>query len=348
MVMATRMNTNSLFEELREDGFYSGQCTVTLDNPAGLITGCASVRIDWGSRAEAEISIDGFQAPPEYDNNLVAFLNASAPKRTDGGVVIPIPATAEERRISALAVETESGTFTATSGLFINPIFWGLDNQETVSITLNDLVLSRRTDAIPKYWLLPLQGPFAEYHRPQVAPPHLLALDGEGYIPFSADGKDCGVQIFGKEKAPKHGLATYDAVAFGERHGSADTLKGIWAALPTGLQNALSFSIGADVTAPWIELRGEDGRLIRRFFYHIGRRLTEDGFGAFSPVNEFQPNSGIGPFLKAFFSTPTEKSGIMHLTNPTRTKYCLPGAAIKGELWLMSSQPKSCWAKLEA
>jgi len=301
------MDRNSLFQDLHDDGTYSGPCEVALDNPAGQITGKATVRVASESRAIAEISITGFQAPPEYGNNLVAFLNASLPRRTGKGVVVSIPASATERRISSLSVETESGTFTATSGLLANPVFLGLGSGETLSLALNDLVFSARTDETAKYWLMPLQGPFAEYHRPRAAPPHLLALDGEGHISFSADGRACGVQSFSKDKSPKHALATYDAIAFGELLRSADTLEGTWAALPRGLENALSFSIGADVTAPWIEVRGEGGQLIQRFFYRIGRRLTEDGFRAFSPVNEFQPDSGIAAFLRAFFSTSTEK-----------------------------------------
>lgn len=301
------MDRDSLFEQLHEDGTYSGPCELVLDNPVGQISGNATVRVAGKSRAEAEISIEEFHAPPEYNNNLIAFLNASPPRRDGDRVVVSITATTNERRIASFKVETEAGTFTATSGILSNPIFWGLSNNESISVVLNDLVFSRRTDATAKYWFLPLQGPFAEFYRPRAAQPHLLALDAGGYISFSADGRPCGVQIFGKDKSPKHALATYDAVAFGELCPSVDTLERIWASLPTGLQNALSFSIGADVTAPWIEVRGENGQLIRRFFYRVGRRTTEDGFQAFAPVNEFEPNSGIAPFLKAFFSTPPEK-----------------------------------------
>src|SRR6267378_8228439 len=118
------MDRDSLFQELRDDGIYSGRCIVTLENPAGCITGQASVRVTTESRTEAEISIDGFQAPPEYNNNLVAFLNASLPRREGERVVVPIPATGNDRRISSLTVETESGTFTATSGILVDPVFW--------------------------------------------------------------------------------------------------------------------------------------------------------------------------------------------------------------------------------
>lgn len=301
------MDNHSLFQELRDDGTYIGPCTVILEDPTGSVTGQASMRVATETCGEAEISINEFQAPPEYNNNLVAFLNASLPKREGERVVVSIPATGHDRRISSLTVETESGIFTATSGILINSGFCGLNNNKTISLVLNDLVLCRHTDAIGKYWLMPLNGPFAEYHRARSVPPHVLVQNGESYIPFSVDGHACGLQIFGKGKSPKHPLATYDAIAFGEISMSADTLEGMWAALPSGLQNALSFSIGADVTAPWIEARGEDGELIRRFFHRVGRRSTQDGFGAFSPVNERRADSGIGPFLNAFYSVSTER-----------------------------------------
>jgi hypothetical protein len=299
------MNNKSLFEELRDDGTYIGPCTVVLEEPTGSVTGQASLRIGSETRSEATISIDEFQAPSEYDNNLTAFLSASLPKRDGGQVVVPIPATGHDRRISALTVDTGSGIFTAASGILTNPGFCNLN--DTFSVVLNDLVLSRNTDLIAKYWLMPLNGPFAEYRWPRSVPPHVLARNGEGYIPFSVDGRACGLQIFDEKKRPQHPLATYDAIAFGEIGASADTLEGIWATLPDGLQNALSFVIGADITAPWIEVRSEDGQLLRRFFHRVGRRSSEEGFGALSPVNEHMQHSGIGPFLNAFYSISSER-----------------------------------------
>src|SRR6266403_2695710 len=100
------MDRDLLFQELRDDGIYSNPCTVTFENPVGSISGQASVGVAAESRTEAEISIDRFQTPPEYNNNLVAFLNASLPKRDGERVVVPMPATATERRISSLTVET--------------------------------------------------------------------------------------------------------------------------------------------------------------------------------------------------------------------------------------------------
>ena len=296
------MNTDALFQELPDNGTWSGACEVTMQNPVGKITGTATVHVTADSHPEVTISIDGFQAPPEYGNNLVAFLNASPPRRRDGGVLVAIPASADERRISSLEVKTESGTLIATSGLVTTPVFWGFGSNETLSLTPNDLNFFRSTDKEANFWFMPLGGPFAEFYRPTSAARHLLTLDNGGFISFSADGRVCGLQIFGEGKSPKHPLATYDAIAFGEVRGPANAPEAIWAEVPRGLLSALSFTIGADVTAPWIETRGEDGQLVRRLFRNFGRRLTEDGFGAFSRVNELRQGSGVEPFLAAFFS----------------------------------------------
>ncbi len=99
----------------------------------------------------------------------------------------------------------------------------------------------------------------------------------------------------------------YDALAFGELRGTADTVEAIWGELPVGLLSALSFAIGADVLAPFVETRSEAGHLVRRFFIRAGERLTEPGFPGFTHLNEFQPNSGIGAFLQGFFALPEDK-----------------------------------------
>ena len=74
------MNTDCLFQELG-DGTYSGRCTVGMDGPVGQVTGPGTVRTDQNSKCEAEVSIEEFQAPPEYGGNLLAFLNSSPPKK---------------------------------------------------------------------------------------------------------------------------------------------------------------------------------------------------------------------------------------------------------------------------
>jgi hypothetical protein len=131
-----------------------------------------------------------------------------------------------------------------------------------------------------------------------------MALEGEGISTFSVNNLECGLQMFDASKRPSHSVAVYDALAFGEVNGSPVSLREIWDAVPSGLTEALSFAVGADVTAPWIELRAADGSLVRRLYFHIGHHSSPEGFAAFSKINEFHQGSGIGAFLKAFFWLP--------------------------------------------
>ena len=265
------MNADCVFQDLNADGTYSGRCTFSLDDPVGRVTGTATLRIGSNSKTEAEVSIEEFEAPPEYGENLLAFFNASPPKRQGEQTVVTIPVTVEERRITSLTVETVKGTFTASSGLLITPVFLGFGSKETLSLVLNDLAFSPHAGLAPKYWLIPLQGPFGEHYLKRAAPPHIMALEGEGISTFSANNLECGLQTFDASKRPSHSVAVYDALAFGEVNGSPVSLQEIWDAVPSGLTEALSFAVGADVTAPWIELCAADGSLVWRFYFHIGQ-----------------------------------------------------------------------------
>jgi hypothetical protein len=296
------MNTDFLFQELSADGAYSGRCTIGLENPAGHLTGRGIIRIDQSFKSKVELSIEEFEAPPEYGGNLVAFLNASPPKKKGTGTVVSIPASTDDRRIASLTMDLETGGFTATSGLLFTPVLMGFGANETLSLILNDLAFTPRKNQTPKYWFVPLQGPFGEHFLGRPLPPHPLALDEGGVIRFDSNGFGCCLQIFDPKNKPSHPMAMYEAVAFGEVRGLCGTLRETWDTIPRALVEALSFCLGADVTAPWIELRADDGSLSRRFYFHVGHRVTPEGFPAFTNANEFRPDSGIGPFLTAFFA----------------------------------------------
>jgi hypothetical protein len=301
-----QVNTDCLFQKLGDNGNYSGPCELVLDVPSGIVRGTATVRVANNSQSEAEVAVEEFQVPTEYEDNLLAFLNASPPRREGERTVVSIPANTGERHLTSFTFETKTGTFSASSGLLSTPALWGFGSNG-ISLVLNDLTFRPRHDKAAKHWLMPLYGPFGNHYLRRAAKQHLLAVDGTDFISFAADGLDCGLQVFDPEKKPVHAIATYDAIAFGGLRGSPSTLEQAWGAIPSGMVEALSFAAGADVTAPWIELRGDDGSLVRRFFSRIGHRSTEDGFAAFSKVNESCADSGIGAFLTAFFVLPSEE-----------------------------------------
>lgn len=301
------MNADTLFQELKVDGTYSGYCTVGLENPDGKVRGNATIRIDQNSKNKVEVSIAEFEAPPEYGDSLMGFLNASVPKKHGTGTMIAISVTTDERRIVSLQMETDEGTFTASSGLLATPFWTGFEEDPKLSLTFSDLAFTPHAIKPAKYWFVPLLGPFGDHYIGRPAPPHPLALGERNIIAFSAEGLSCGLQLFDPEKRPSHPMATYDAIAFGELPGSVQSVEETWDSVPRTFLEALNFAIGADIVVPWVELRADDGSLVKRFYIHLGRKSSEDGFAAFCKINEFSPNSGIGPFLSAFFAVPEEK-----------------------------------------
>jgi len=302
------VDRKQLFQGLNDAGTYSGRCEVTFEKPFGHLCGQATVTVE--SRPEVNLEVSTFEIDPTYGNSplaLQAFL-LGEPLRAEGtGVKLTVHAHTEDRRPSSISVETDAGTFSATSALLNPPMFLSLRQDKALSFIPNDLTFASLTKETAKYWLMPLQGPFAKHFLRRQGPPHPMGLDNAGYYPITADGRACGFQMFEAGHNPRHPLATYDAIAFGELRSSVNTVDAVWEELPVGLQAALNFAIGADVLAPWIETRTEAGHIVRRFFIRLGEHVTEEGFPAFTKVNEFQPDSGIGAFLRDFFALPTAR-----------------------------------------
>ncbi|MGB2888078.1 MAG: hypothetical protein WBC04_10300 [Candidatus Acidiferrales bacterium] len=188
------MNSDGLFQELRDDGLYSGRSKVVLADPFGSVSGRATVRVTHNSRSEAEVSIEEFEAPPEYDNNLVAFLNASPPRRQGDKTVVSIGVDFDDRLVTSFELDTDAGIFSASSGMLRTPVLWGFRPNETLSLVLRPYIQSTRQQD-GEVLAYPLQGPFENHHLARRRPSnHLLALDGASFIPFVVDGHDCGRQ----------------------------------------------------------------------------------------------------------------------------------------------------------
>jgi hypothetical protein len=300
------MKVDTLFQALT-GGTYSGRCSVGLENPDGNVRGTATIRVDQNAKNKAEVLIEDFDAPPEYGGSLMGFLNASVPKKRGTGTMIEIAARTDERRIVSLEMQTDEGMFTASSGLLSTPFWIGFEEDRKLSVVFSDLAFTPHDAKSAKYWFVPLQGPFGEHYIGRVTPAHPMALGERNIITFSAAGLSCGLQLFDADEKPIHPMAAYDAIAFGELQGATTTVEETWDAVPRAFLEVLSFAIGADVVVPWIELRAEDGSLVKRFYIHVGRKSSEDGFATFCKVNEFSPNSGIGAFLSVFFALPEAK-----------------------------------------
>ncbi|MFY9530189.1 MAG: hypothetical protein WAR24_14865 [Candidatus Acidiferrales bacterium] len=155
------MNSDGLLQELRDDGLYSGRSKVVLADPFGSVSGRATVRVTHNSRSEAEVSIEEFEAPPEYDNNLVAFLNASPPRRQGDKTVVSIGVDFDDRLVTSFELDTDAGIFSASSGMLRTPVLWGFRPNETLSLVLRPYIQSTRQQD-GEVLAYPPAGPFRE------------------------------------------------------------------------------------------------------------------------------------------------------------------------------------------
>ncbi|MGA9391164.1 MAG: hypothetical protein WBV69_12025 [Candidatus Sulfotelmatobacter sp.] len=292
-----------MVEHVPEDGTYSGSARMLFRDPEGSVDGKATIKLSADGHAIVRIDVDRYSIPAEYRNLLMAFLQGSKPEQA-GGVRTTFH-IGEANRFGSLEVTTAEGTFRADSALVGGGQFrpFGGDDEwfEVVPYGLELLAADAGPDEI---WCAPLFGDLAEYERCANA---CLMNGRTPYLHFVADGRNCGLVIFGSgDTVPvpdgKFGAAVFGVV--GNR--KANRPDEVSALIPWGLFAALSFASGSDIQAPWIELRGCNGELKRRFHLRHGGTLSEGGFATLSRFDSAAPNSGIGEFLRLFFGLPEE------------------------------------------
>jgi hypothetical protein len=216
------VDTTEFFEGLNDSGHFSGRCDITFDEPMGRLSGQATVTVE--ARPEIRLVISNFEIDPAFGNSplaLEAFLLGEPLKRQGEGVMLTVHANKEERRPNGISVETDAGTFSATSALLNPPMFLAFSQDKTVTFFPNDLTFTSLMKEATRYWLMPLQGPFAKHYLHRQGPSHPMGLNNAPFSPFTADGFACGFQMFEAGHNPRHRLSDYDAIAFGEVHGFA-------------------------------------------------------------------------------------------------------------------------------
>jgi hypothetical protein len=288
-------------ELVPEDGTYNGSARMLFRDPEGSVDGKATVRLSADGHATVRIDVERYSIPAEYHNLLMVFLQGSKAEQT--GDVRTTFHIGEANRFGSVEVTTAEGTFRADRALVgggeFRP-FAGEDEWfEAVPYGLELLVAD--TD-LEEMWCVPLFGDLAEFERCANA----CLLNGRTpYIHFDADGHDCGLIIFGSGDAVPASDRKFSGAIFGiVGNRQASSPDEVSALIPWGLFAALSFASGCDIQVPWIELRGRNGELCRRFHLRYGGTNSERGFPAFSRFDSATPNSDIAEFLRLFLSLP--------------------------------------------
>lgn len=297
----------NLQELVSSAAIYRGSATVSFCSPDGEVSGPAALTIPPDGHVTLKIEIQQHSIPQEYHGLLMPFLSGQVPE--------PIANGATEFRgggnhkINSLRVETEWGSFVASralvtrqhSGMFSN-------NGAAITIVPNDLAFFPVDPSPEEEWWVPLFGDLSEFQGTETA---CSIADHNPYISFEADGAPCGLEIFDPDNQSSGNKCT--GLIFGvvgdRPHQTADEVRRL---LPAGLIAALSFASGSDISGPFMELRGLDGRLGRRVHVRMGGAPQKDGFPAFTRVDSTGPDSGLGAFLKRYFGLlPEDRSRLI-------------------------------------
>ena len=296
------LNRDNLRDFIPEDGTYKGVARISFRAPDGEVTGPGTIRVSPDGHVVVRVDVEQYSIPREYREFLMGFLQGDLPEPTGtGGTIFRIGGTHRtgtlEVKVSEHCFRSDRALVSRTHGnFFTNENAWF----EVVPFGLELSVDAAHSEAI---WCMPLFGSLSEFERCANA---CFVNEQTPYIHFDSDGHACGVLVF--PPMDESSDREFSAVIFGEiggrAHGTLDEISNL---LPWGVFAALDFASGSDVRAPWLELRGHDGKLKRRVHLRFGGDIAEEGFPTFSRFDSANPGSGIAEFLRCFFRLPPQQ-----------------------------------------
>jgi hypothetical protein len=294
------LSREKLRESIPEGGIYKGSAEISFCAPEGTVWGQATISVSSTGYVSVKVDIERYSIPDQYRDLLMPFLEGVAPERSATGTTTFRLGGREKEMVGRLKVETPEGHFRA-SCVLVGQCHFALlgEGNPWCEVIPHDLEFSTGNSGPEEIWCMPLFGDLSKFY----GCANTCFIDGPmPYIHFSADGHDCGVQIFRVDGTPD---AECTAVAFGVVGNRADeSAEEVNRLIPWGLFAALGFASGRDVRAPWIELRGEDGNLRRRIHQRFGGSEDDGGFATFSIADSAVGGSGIAEFLRLFFELP--------------------------------------------
>lgn len=278
---------------------YVGAGTAHFSSPKGTVTGTGEISFDKGGRATAVLNYTEYDSTEIPDLTHADFIMGRRKKNSGiDGTTRPNPCERfrlEGEHGTFETFEKSGEVFTGGRTLFVG----GRGDGKPVSIPLQFPYLQgvfrpRGDVGIAKYWVLPLanfigqprdvfreleQHPLRLRFQPalpswlndkDVMPLRLNSQRTNSTVAFDHKGKLTFIELLDDYEERKQELldrnlkSCVTAVMVGELDGDPPPLgqEGEWEFVR--LLGALSAVVGAEVYAPWLELRDESGRLVER------------------------------------------------------------------------------------
>jgi hypothetical protein len=273
---------------------YSGPAKVVFEDPHAEFFGPASVGPDENGQPSVEITVE-HSVPAIQDGFDLAAIQLGSKTLPDGVRMIGFGGGAPNR--AGVTVQTKEGVFeTAPSWEYR---FSDLSPDTPLTLRLTPMKSEYRVDnlAREKFMVLPLSGFTSEFPKPStVLSGHPLHIQGAedssaaGCIPFGVNGELAFIQQLpgagegGKGTKPWSGETVLTAVAVVPIADPAITDFRGW--FLNVFLRLLDLATGSAVGTPWIEVRDENGRLVRRLHLAINQsKRSSDGYAALDTIH---------------------------------------------------------------
>ncbi len=284
----------------RDTFSHSGKATLEFESPRGSVSGVGTVEVDERGSLTVGFRAEHFEYPEEHEARegyeLLDLLTGNIAARGEEGASAPI-SLARRNLPTSFRLETQEGVVHSTGSM----TYWFAPDDEggwSVSVYPFRLQYDAADGEDAAYWALPLSNfvdGFVQDPSPGVQANPLL----RSKRPFNLIEFDFGVGRAFIERVPEYGTRVKElkegratnrvtSVMVGEvgdgAHGNLEALEE-W--LPLHLLGVLGLATGSEVGSPWIELRDDEGGLVRRFYvkptppvYIAGHRAVLEAAGA--------------------------------------------------------------------
>jgi hypothetical protein len=277
---------------------------------------------------------------PQYAGFGLAFLSASELKVTEGRKTLS--SLGPLNLCKEFSIESASGSFTA-SGVRLAGLTLGGKEAKPLRFQVREGKFETKNTKPPKYFAMPLfnclvelsdriigQHPLRIYPTPQI-PDGLREKDKplaawkanekNQVAAFLLEGRWCFVERLPDYEQRVASLRTGDqrritAVLVGEVAAARATssLSEFASWFPLELFSALGFASGTEVSLPWVEIRDEEGGLIRTLH---GRPILPSFSEGDSLLGEFTraaARGGMGQFLTGYLALPLSQRSCLEAT----------------------------------
>ena len=310
---------------------YEGQGKAEFTSPEGQVFGPFVAEFTENGDSRIETRYDSLiSADPDYRGADLPFVTGAKVQKTSGGRSFGIGGI--ENHCRELSFSTSNGVFSASNVRLVGYTF---GQSAILRFRVRDAKFETGNPNPPKYFAIPLLNFVAELGNRLVAD-HPLRIYPTPVVPesvpeeykriagFVANAKNSGVAF------TSHGrlhfierLSDYE-----ERHASlqSGTQRKVTAVLvgdigsqptstftdflswfPSDLLSALSFASGTEVGRLWIEIRDENGTLIRRLHGKSQLPSFWEGDELLEKYDRMDGNAAMGEFVAAYLAQPPDK-----------------------------------------